>query len=130
MDKTLLQSDTPPDQKFAATLTRVILVGQLKPMRTAAFFIAVCATAWNIYAAPVAQAGGNQTLISEQHTNTFKWVPLVPGKDDSRIARVTATFLERGHYLQQEINATISSNFYTRYIDSLDPMHMMFLQSD
>ena len=36
----------------------------------------------------------------------------------------------RGHYLQQRIDATVSSNFYTRYIDSLDPMHIMFLQSD
>lgn len=115
-------------------------------MRTAALIIAVCATAWNLFAAATAAqvtepvkvsgqqldlpGGASQALISEQHTNTFKWVPLVPGKDDSRIARVTAAFLERGHYLQQPIDATISSNFYTRYLDSLDPMHMMFLQSD
>ncbi len=112
-------------------------------MRTTALFIAVCTAAWNVFAAapatePVKGLGqqpgrpvaANQTLISEQHTNTFKWVPLAPGKDDSRIARVTAAFLEQGHYLQQKINPTISSNFYTRYIDSLDPMHMMFLQSD
>ena len=96
-------------------------------MRTAACIIALGLSAWNVC---VAQDLPSQTLISDQHTNTFKWMPLQPGKDDSRIAGVTAAFLERGHYLQQPIDATISSNFYTRYLDSLDPMHIMFLQSD
>jgi carboxyl-terminal processing protease len=116
-------------------------------MRKASVTFAVCAAAWSLFAAtPVAQDAappkpsvsqgnpkvetGNQTLISERHTNGFKWVPLSPGKDDGRIARVTAAFLERGHYSQQPIDATISSNFYTRYLDTLDPMHFMFLQSD
>ena len=99
-------------------------------MRTAACIIALGLSAWNLRAAQIGQETPNQALISEQHTNAFKWAPLVPGKDDSRIARVTAAFLERGHYLQQPIDATISSNFYTRYVDSLDPMHIMFLQSD
>ena len=112
-------------------------------MRTAACIIALGLSAWNVFAAapapapakdlvqePALRPGGDQALISDQHTIAFKWMPLVPGKDDSRIARVTAAFLERGHYLQQPIDATISSNFYTRYVDSLDPMHIMFLQSD
>ncbi len=108
-------------------------------MRTAACIIAIGLSAWNLCAAepaknltqqPDLRPVADQVLISSQHTNAFKWMPLVPGKDDSRIARVTAAFLERGHYLQQPIDATISSNFYTRYVDSLDPMHIMFLQSD
>jgi len=66
-------------------------------------------------------------LITERHTN---WVELAPGSDDAKIARLVATLLERSHYSQQPINETTSSKFLDRYIDSLDPAHMIFLQSD
>lgn len=66
-------------------------------------------------------------LITERHTN---WVELAPGTDDSKIARLVATLLERSHYSQQPINEAVSSKFYDRYLDALDPAHLIFLQSD
>ena len=70
------------------------------------------------------------TLISERHTNGFVWRPLVPGPDDARIARVAAAILERNHYLQMPIDDAVSSKFLDKYLDALDPAHLLFLQSD
>ena len=66
-------------------------------------------------------------LITERHTN---WVELAPGSDDAKICRLVAALLERSHYSQQPINESTSSKFLDRYLDSLDPAHMIFLQSD
>ena len=70
------------------------------------------------------------SLVTEQHTNAFVWRPLVPGPDDSRIARVAAAVLERSHYLQMPIDDAVSSKFLDKYLDSLDPAHLLFFQSD
>ena len=105
---------------------------------------AVCALAVNLFAAaPLAQddnalidkkqrvaTPGSQTLISERYTNNVPRGPLTPGSDDARIARVTAAFLERGHYSQHPFDDEISSKFFDKYIDALDPSHLIFLQSD
>jgi carboxyl-terminal processing protease len=72
----------------------------------------------------------NQTLISERHTNAFKARPLAPGPDDSRIARVAAAILERNHYLQQPFDDAVSSKFLDKYLDALDPAHLVFFQTD
>src|SRR5436190_2217995 len=53
-----------------------------------------------------------------------------PGKYDGGIAWVTATMLERYHYLHQPLDRAMSSRFLDRYIEALDPQHMHFLQSD
>ena len=70
------------------------------------------------------------TLISERYTNGLPHAPLTPGPDDSRIARVTAAFLERGHYLQQPFDDAMSAKFFDKYLDALDPAHLILLQSD
>ncbi len=70
------------------------------------------------------------TLVSERYTNGVPHGPLSPGPDDARIARVTGAFLERGHYSQQAFDDTVSSKFLDRYLDALDPAHLIFLQSD
>ncbi|HTD65916.1 MAG TPA: hypothetical protein VK846_05225, partial [Candidatus Limnocylindria bacterium] len=72
----------------------------------------------------------DQTLVSERYTNAGPRGPLSPGPDDARIARVTGAFLERGHYSQQPFNDSVSSKFFDRYLDALDPSHMIFLQPD
>ena len=72
----------------------------------------------------------DKTLISEFHTNSFKPKPLFPGPDDAKIARVAAAILERNHYLQQPLDDSVSSKFLDKYLDALDPVHMVFLQSD
>src|SRR5687767_2198029 len=78
----------------------------------------------------VIQPGKDTTLISERHTNGFKPKPLTPGPDDSRIARVAAAILERNHYLQQSIDDSVSEKFLEKYLDALDPAHLVFFQSD
>jgi carboxyl-terminal processing protease len=106
---------------------RAIVYGnEFATMRLLAFIIAlITATLAFAQEGPV-----SQTLISERHTNGFKWQPLSPGVDDSRIARVAAMYLERGHYLQQRFDDDVSSKFLDKYLDALDPAHLLFLQSD
>ena len=70
------------------------------------------------------------TLISENHTNAFKWSPLTPGPDDGKIAYVAARVLEGNHYLQKPIDDVISSKFLDKYLNALDPAHLLFFQSD
>ncbi len=53
-----------------------------------------------------------------------------PGKYDGSIAWVTATMLEKYHYLHQPLDRSMSSRFLDRYIEGLDPQHLHFLQSD
>jgi carboxyl-terminal processing protease len=50
--------------------------------------------------------------------------------NDGRIADLTARMLEQLHYLHQPMDSKISSKFLDTYIDTLDPQHMHFLQSD
>ncbi|HEY0432949.1 MAG TPA: hypothetical protein VGC95_03710, partial [Chitinophagaceae bacterium] len=69
----------------------------------------------------------SQALITKNHTNLVR---LAQGPNEASIARVAATILERGHYLKQQFNDEISSKFLDRYLDSLDNLHIYFLQSD
>ncbi|HZI34031.1 MAG TPA: hypothetical protein VFF11_16960, partial [Candidatus Binatia bacterium] len=55
---------------------------------------------------------------------------LQPGPNDPRIAHVAARLLEEYHYSQQPLDEPMSEKFFTNYINSLDPRHMNFLQSD
>ncbi len=55
---------------------------------------------------------------------------LKPGADDPRIAYVAARLLEDYHYLQHPLDKELSAKFFDGYIDSLDPRHEYFLQSD
>src|SRR5436190_10302369 len=59
-----------------------------------------------------------------------KWTPVSPGKYDGSVAWVTATMLEKYHYLHQTLDRSMSSRFLDRYIEALDPQHLHFLQSD
>lgn len=71
---------------------------------------------------------GLTSLGSEGTTNIFH--PVTPGPLDGPIALVTATMLERFQYLRQPFNDGVSSKFLDRYIDTFDPQHLHFLQSD
>jgi carboxyl-terminal processing protease len=67
-------------------------------------------------------------LASGKSTNVFH--PISPGPVDGPIALVTAKMLERYQYLRQPFNDAVSSKFLDRYIDTFDPQHLHFLQSD
>src|SRR5258706_6839925 len=57
-------------------------------------------------------------------------VPITPGRTDGRIACVTANLLEQAHYSKQPFDRTVSSKFFDRYLETLDPQHLHFLQTD
>lgn len=57
-------------------------------------------------------------------------IHLQPGADDGRIAFVTAQLLEQVHYTHRHFDDSVSSQFLDRYIETLDPQHLHFLQSD
>src|SRR5215472_5254325 len=68
------------------------------------------------------------TASSGKSTNVFH--PLGPGPLDGPIALVTAKMLERFQYLRQPFNSEVSSKFLDRYLETFDPQHLHFLQSD
>jgi carboxyl-terminal processing protease len=55
---------------------------------------------------------------------------IAPGPTDGQIASMTARLLERYHYLRPHLDAKVSSKFLDRYLETLDPQHLHFLQSD
>jgi len=55
---------------------------------------------------------------------------LHPGPLDDQIASVTARMLERYHYLRLRLDDSLSSRFFDRYFETLDPMHLYFTQGD
>jgi carboxyl-terminal processing protease len=76
---------------------------------------------------PKALAVGVGTELGKT-TNVFH--PVSPGPIDGPIALVTAQMLQRFHYLRQPFNDAVSSKFLDRYIETYDPQHLHFLQSD
>src|SRR5262245_39831221 len=59
-----------------------------------------------------------------------EWTPITPGPADGAVAYVTARLLESQHYIKQQFDATVSGKLLDRYLKSLDPQRMHFLQSD
>jgi len=57
-------------------------------------------------------------------------VGLKPGPNDGHIAYWTARFLEDYQYSQQPLDKEMSRKFFDGYVESLDPRHEDFLQSD
>src|SRR6185503_18960811 len=63
-------------------------------------------------------------------TNGAPYAVPTPGADDGRIAFWTAYLLQNYHYSHQRFDDNVSSQFLDRYVESLDPQHLHFLQSD
>jgi carboxyl-terminal processing protease len=66
-------------------------------------------------------------LFSSRYTNV---VPLKPSEYDQSIAPITVHLLERSHYLRQPLDAAMAHRFLQSYFESLDPMHIHFMQPD
>src|ERR1041384_508034 len=97
-------------------------------------FLSILA-AWQIAAFAVAAAEfpSDKTLVTTQPTNEVKIPkPIVAGAKDGQIARITSAVLSKFHYLnkQQPFDDTVASKFLDKYLDSLDPGHLVFIQSD
>lgn len=63
-----------------------------------------------------------------QNTNASS--RLTPGPNDGRIAYLTARLMENYQYAQQPLDKKMSEKFFDGYLDSLDPQHLYFLQTD
>jgi carboxyl-terminal processing protease len=89
-----------------------------------------------IAAGTVIQARRSDAPLGSTYINTsgLKNIAYTPGQgnnpEDANISRVTASLLVQSHYKQQPINATVSSKFFDRYLEALDPLRMYFLESD
>ena len=50
--------------------------------------------------------------------------------DDTKISYITTRLLTASHYLKKPLDETISGRLFDQYLDTLDPQHLFFLQSD
>ncbi|MCH4246969.1 MAG: carboxy terminal-processing peptidase [Acinetobacter populi] len=53
-----------------------------------------------------------------------------PTQEQALVARQMATLVDRQHYLPMRLDANTSARIFDMYIDSLDPDHSLFLQSE
>ena len=67
-------------------------------------------------------------IASVLATNEFHLI--TPGPIDGQIASATAYMLENYHYLRKPFDASVSSQFLDRYLETLDPQRMHFTQAD
>lgn len=63
-------------------------------------------------------------------TSVEQQVTLAPTREQSLVTRQVATLVDRQHYLNMRLDANVSRRVLAMYIDSLDPDHTLFLQSD
>ncbi|MDN3452194.1 MULTISPECIES: carboxy terminal-processing peptidase [unclassified Psychrobacter] len=85
---------------------------------------------WLLSAASVGIAGiiltqSYGTAVAETNTEGFVQTP-----EQKVTTRQVAALLDRSHYLNQSLDSKTGSEILSMYIDSLDPNHTLFLQSD
>lgn len=85
---------------------------------------------WLLSAVSVGIAGiiltqSYNTAVAETSTEGF-----VPTPEQKVTTRQVAALLDRSHYLNQPLDSKMGSEILSMYIDSLDPNHTLFLQSD
>ena len=85
---------------------------------------------WLLSAASVGVAGliltqSYSTAVADSNTAGFKATP-----EQQVTTRQVAALLDRSHYLNQPLDSDMGSEILSMYIDSLDPNHTLFLQSD
>ena len=85
---------------------------------------------WLLSAASVGIAGliltqSYGTALADTNTEGFVQTP-----EQKTTTRQVAALLDRSHYLNQPLDSEMGSEILAMYIDSLDPNHTLFLQSD
>ena len=103
--------------KILAPIASAVLAG---------YVIIGCTTATTVPPPPPPAIQTNVSPALMTPTNLI----LAPGPNDARIAYVTARLLEEFHYSQQLLDTAISEKFFDGYLETLDPRHENFLQSD
>jgi carboxyl-terminal processing protease len=76
-----------------------------------------------------AVSGISTATNSPANSSAAAWT-IRPGPDAGRIAFFTARMLEQLQYLHHPFDEAISSKLLDGYLNSLDPQHILFLQSD
>jgi carboxyl-terminal processing protease len=71
-------------------------------------------------------------LLTAATLETRTSAPMAGGNDptDSNITRVTTSLLEHSQFSHQRFDEELAAKFLDRYLDSLDPAHLLFLQMD
>jgi carboxyl-terminal processing protease len=103
--------------KILAPIASAVLAGSV---------IIGCTTAKTVPPPPPPATQTNVSPALMTPTNIL----LAPGPNDARITYVTARLLEEFHYSQQLLDTEISERFFDGYLETLDPRHENFLQSD
>jgi carboxyl-terminal processing protease len=81
--------------------------------------------------APVSTAFADDQQATAQNTpQTNAAANLTPGPNDGAIAVATAHMLKKYHYLHLPFDSAVSDKFLTLYLNTFDPQHIHFLQSD
>lgn len=65
------------------------------------------------------------TAVANTNTDSFVQTP-----EQQLTTRQVAALLDRSHYLNQPLDTQMGRKIFDMYIDSLDPNHTLFLQSD
>ena len=86
--------------------------------------LGLCHLALVLAATVTAATNGASTTVK---TNR---VALTPGPDDSNIAKAVSLLLWKAHYSQLKFDDEMSAKFMDRYLDALDPAHMIFTQAE
>ena len=82
------------------------------------------------YNTPKADSVPPSALTENPENSTNIFHPLKPGPDDGKIAYTTAWMLEHSQFLRRTFNSNVSSKFFDKYLETYDPQHLHFLQSD
>src|SRR5580704_13395791 len=106
-------------------------IGRKSAVRTALVVLCVrLALAASAEETPFNPLGDGRASLAAELARSANPTQLLPGTNDGRIAYVTASMLQQVHYLHLKFDAKLSSQLLDRYIDTLDPQHLHFLQSD
>src|SRR5262245_28926940 len=79
---------------------------------------------------PVSRPGADSATLAEASAKCTNAIRLTPGPLDGRIAAVTASLLEQWHYSHLPFDRALSTRFFDRYVEALDPQHLHFTQAD
>lgn len=78
--------------------------------------------------APPVHVGTSDTGVLPSKFTDAK--TLEPEESNGEIARLAARMIERSHFLRREFDDSLSEQFFERYLESLDPQKMYFLEAD
>jgi carboxyl-terminal processing protease len=89
-----------------------------------------CRLVLGLSAAEPAAAPLEDSALENSPTYSTNAVHINAGPADGRIAFVTARMLEQFHYSRRPMDLGISTQFFDRYLETLDPQHVHFTQGD